>query len=77
MEKFLEATFKVAVVGLLAIGVIAFGAVISAFPVKWCWNATMPELFHLPEIGVVKAFCLCWLAGAFIKAGPASNSESK
>jgi hypothetical protein len=75
MEKFFEGILKVAAAGILAIAVIALIAMVSAFPVKWCWNATMPELFHLPEIGAVKAFCLCWLAGAFIKAAPASNSK--
>lgn len=70
MEKFLELVLKLATVSLLAIGVIVFCAVVSAFPVKWAWNATMPELFHLPEIGVVKAFCLVWLAGALVKASP-------
>ena len=75
MEKFMEVLFKAMAASVLAIAVIALCAVISAFPVKWCWNATMPELFHLPEIGAVKAFCLIWLAGAFVKASPASKKD--
>lgn len=75
MEKLFEGIMKVVAAGILAIAAIALIALVTAFPVKWCWNATMPELFHLPEIGVVKAFCLCWLAGAFIKASPATKSK--
>lgn len=75
MEKFMDVLFKAMCGAILAIALIAACAVISAFPVKWAWNATMPELFHLPEIGVAKAFCLIWLAGAFVKASPASKSK--
>ena len=71
----MEAMFRVLAGGLIAIAVIVFLAMVSAFPVKWCWNATMPELFHLPEIGAVKAFCLVWLAGAFFKASAASPTK--
>lgn len=77
MEKFLDVTIKFLCAVMLAIAAIAVAALVSAFPVKWAWNATMPELFHFPEIGFVKAFCLVWLAGAFIKASPAPKSERK
>ena len=73
MEKWTEAFFKYAAAGVIAIATIAFVAIITAFPVKWCWNATMPDIFSLPEIGFVKAFCLTWLAGAFVKASPNSK----
>lgn len=75
MEKFMDLLSKALAGAVLALAFIGLCAAVSAFPVKWCWNATMPELFHMPEIGVVKAFCLVWLAGAFVKASPALKAK--
>lgn len=53
---------------VLGIGGVAFLSVVMAFPIKWCWNATMPGLFHLAEIGVVQAWCLTFMGSSFFKA---------
>lgn len=74
MDKLLDGVLKVSAAALLAMSAIAFVAIISAFPIKWCWNATMPGIFHLKEIGVLEAFCLTWLAGAFFKASATAKS---
>ena len=77
MDKFTDILAKALTGSVLVVAAILVCAAIGAFPVKWCWNATMPELFHLPEIGVVKAFCLVWLAEAFFKASASAKRESK
>lgn len=48
--------------------VVAGIALLIAFPVKWCWNYTMPELFGLPQITWGKAWCLLFLANSFLGA---------
>jgi hypothetical protein len=39
-----------------------------AFPVMWCWNYTLPAIFHLTTITWGQAWCLQFLAGMFIKS---------
>jgi hypothetical protein len=63
----------IALVLLLTVGL----SVVLAFPVKWCWNTTMPGIFHLKEIGVLEAWCLCFLATSFFRASATANSSSK
>lgn len=75
MKKFFEGIFKVAEAGVVAIAVVALIAVVTALPVKWCWNAAMPDIFGLPEIGFVKAFCLVWLASSFFKASSSGRDS--
>lgn len=41
---------------------------LTAYPLKWCWNYTMPFLFHLPEIGALHGFCLSLLGSYLFKA---------
>jgi hypothetical protein len=76
MEKLYELFAKVVAGTALIIVVLLFAALITAFPVKWAWNYAVPGIFHLKEIGYWEAFCLVWLAGSFIKAGP-PRSDSK
>ncbi len=73
MEKLYELFAKAVAAAALVIAALCLGAIVSAFPVKWCWNASMPGLFGLKEIGFWEAFCLIWLAGAFVKAAPAKS----
>jgi hypothetical protein len=47
---------------LLGAAIAACIALVGAFPVKWCWNHTMPAIFHLKEIGYGEAWCLTFLA---------------
>lgn len=50
------------------IAVITVACLLMAYPVKWCWNYTMPYLFHLPEIGALQGFCLNLLGTRLFKA---------
>jgi hypothetical protein len=70
MEKLYELFAKVVSATALIIVMITLGSLVSAFPVKWAWNASMPGIFHLKEIGYWEAFSLIWLAGALVKAAP-------
>ena len=66
------------IVGALAVvGVLVFAAVFGilfAFPIKWCWNYTMPVIFGLPVISWGQAWCLYFLSNMLIKS---SNYSSK
>lgn len=70
MEKLYEMFAKVIAATALIVAMLTLGALVSAFPVKWAWNWSVPGIFHLKEIGYWEAFCLVWLAGAFVKAAP-------
>ena len=70
MEKVLVAFF--AVIGIIAVA--AGIGLVLAFPIKWCWNYTMPMLFELNTITWGQAWCLNFLAGCLIKATQTNNS---
>lgn len=75
MEKLYALFAKVVAATALIIVMLTLGAIVSAFPVKWAWNHVIPGVFHLKEIGFWEAFCLIWLAGAFIKGTPAHSKS--
>lgn len=75
MEKLYAMFAKVVSATALIIVIITFGALVSAFPVKWAWNHVVPGVFSLREIGYWDAFCLIWLTGTFIKGTP-THSKS-
>ena len=54
---------KIGVMVILA----AFG-MLMAFPVKWTWNTTMPDLFSLPTIDWLQAWCLFLLSNFLLKS---------
>jgi hypothetical protein len=60
MKVFLVAVVAVAVPGLFAL----FTAI-----TMWLWNALMPQIFKLPEIGFWQAAGLLVLAQIFFKGG--------
>ena len=56
---------------LVAVGTLVLVFVLGplmAFPIKWCWNYTMPYIFGLKTITWAHAFCLYLLATMLIKA---------
>ena len=53
---------------VIGLGILTLASLAMAYPVKWCWNYTMPALFHLPEIGALQGFCLNLLGTRFFKA---------
>ena len=61
----------IACVTLVSIGVvflIALTGLLIAFPIKWCWNYTIPLIFDLPTITWGQAWCLYLLSGCLIKS---------
>jgi hypothetical protein len=70
MENFIVAIFSIAGVVIVIAGL----GLIIAFPIMWCWNYTMPVIFHLPLITWGQAWCLHFLAGCMIKS---SHTHSK
>lgn len=73
MEKLYELFAKSLAGAALIIAALCICSIIAAFPVKWTWNASMPGIFGLKEIGYWEAFCLIWLAGSFFKASPVKS----
>jgi len=52
---------------LIALPILFLLTVLLAYPTKWLWNATMPELFGLKEIGVWMAWKLSFLCYILFK----------
>ena len=63
MDKIL--TGILTVIGTVCI--VAILGLLLAFPIKWCWNYTIPVLFGLNTITWGQAWCLNFLAGCLIK----------
>ena len=62
----------------LLIGIIVFVALFGlllAFPIKWCWNYTIPAIFGLHTITWGQAWCLNFLTGCFFKATQTNNNK--
>jgi hypothetical protein len=57
--------FLLAFLGVL--GLVFVVTLLLAYPVKWLWNATMPELFGLKEIGIWMAWKVAMLSGILIR----------
>ena len=55
---------------LVALPILFLITILLAYPTKWLWNATMPELFGLKEIGVWMAWTLSFLCYILFKADP-------
>jgi len=66
-------TFVVA--ALIIVGMMVVLGLFIGFPIKWLWNAVMPELFGLSRIGFWQAVGLFMLAqGLFTHYG--GNNKS-
>lgn len=63
--------------GALVLVVCAAAAigVLLAFPIKWTWNATMPEIFDLIKITWGQAWCLSFLSSCLIKSSLTNKSN--
>lgn len=72
MEKTFETLFLV----LLLILLISFASLFLAFPIKWCWNHTMPYLFEFKTIQWSHAWCLSFLSSMLIQSSISHNSSS-
>jgi hypothetical protein len=67
--------FKIVGVVLLGIIAVAVLAIVFGVFVKWLWNALMPEIFGLPEIGYWQAVGLAVLAHIFFGADHSTHYE--
>ena len=65
------------IVGVVILGIITVAvlAIVFGVFVKWLWNALMPEIFGLPEIGYWQAVGLAVLAHIFFGSGHTSHHE--
>ena len=70
MEKLFTVLAKVVTGIVLVLLICTAAALLLAFPVKWCWNAVIPDVLRLPEIGYWEAFCLVYLTSVFFKCDP-------
>lgn len=70
MEKLYELFAKTVAGVALIIASLTLASIITAFPLKWAWNYSIPGIFHLKEIGYWEAFSLIWVAASLIKAAP-------
>lgn len=63
---------------LLAAIIISFLiSFLFCFIVQWAWNATMPHIFHLPEITLYQAFALSVLQSIFVFRPKVNKNETK
>jgi hypothetical protein len=64
-------------VGIVVIAIIvAFGfSVLFAFPVKWLWNGTLPELFSFKEIDLWMAWKILFLSSLLFRSAGLSSSK--
>lgn len=61
---------------ILGVIVLAFAlSLLLAFPVKWLWNATLPELFGFKEIGVWMAWKITFLCSMLFKSHNYSSNS--
>lgn len=71
MEDFFAGLLFVVLFVILLAG---FGLIL-AFPIMWCWNYTMPAIFHLPEVTWGQSWCLNFLAGCLVKATQTNTNK--
>ncbi len=66
-----------AIIGLVVVAVFfALGfSLILAFPVKWLWNSTLPELFAIKPIGVWMAWKISFLCSILFKTVSVKSSS--
>jgi hypothetical protein len=77
MEGFMENFIKGITVVVLGLIAFAFFSLLFAFPIKWCWNYTMPFLFGLPTITWGHAWCLSFLAHNFFGRRSVNSNQEK
>jgi hypothetical protein len=59
------------------VALILLMAVLTAYPVKWLWNALMPELFNLKTISFAQAWGLMTLCSLLFKSTTSTQTETK
>ena len=63
-------------VGFLMFAIWAlFYSLLMALPVMLLWNAVVPDIFHLQQIGFFQAFLLSLLCSFLFKSSQASSKK--
>lgn len=75
MEKFIEKSITGAVLSVIVVIALASVGLLMAMPIELAWNATMPSVFHLPEISFGQAWCLQFLAGCLVRSITTGSSK--
>jgi hypothetical protein len=74
-DKFNELVLStMAGIATLALFLLIHGLLILV-PLWLCWNYVMPDVFGLPVIGPVQAFCMSIVASVLVK--PVSRGKDK
>lgn len=55
--------------------ILALVAALIAFPLKWCWNGVVPDLFPTRAITAGEAFCLAVVSGVLFGARSTSTKK--
>ena len=59
--KLIGEAVSLVLAGALILALVSSLSLLVAWPVKWCWNYTMPHLFGWPAIDWGRAYCLMLL----------------
>lgn len=62
--------------GFLLIVIVAFFALLLAFPTMWLWNWLMPVIFGLTKITFWQAVGINFLSGILFKSSSSSTKKS-
>ena len=74
-EKRVKDFAKVIGAIFVAIGIIIVFPLIFALPVKWLWNAVVPDIFGLKEISWKQALWLSLLCSMLFKSYSSKRSD--
>lgn len=66
---------KILFFALLLVAFIAIMALIMTIPFMLIWNALMPDIFGLPEIGLLQSFGLLVLSGMLFKSSSMNTDK--
>ena len=66
---------ELVLIALGAVLVIVLFAIVSAVPVWLLWNAVVPDIFSLPEIGLMQALALSLLSSCLFKSTLSSSKK--
>lgn len=70
--KFLATLILTAIVGIIA---ACIGSFLGGFFFMLVWNAVMPDVFHMPELGFIQSVCIVFLIGFFKSSSSSSSKE--
>jgi hypothetical protein len=72
----MDKIFETIVLGLLVLVIVAFFALLLAFPTMLLWNWLMPVIFGLTKITFWQAVGINFLSGILFKSSSSSTKSS-